>query len=325
MPTVSFNESVSVITFGMQKYYHNEITPQYVCRFENEDGEKIYSKLSPLLPNGPGSPYLDINCSVPNATAWSVNKRKATVSVWFRNRTEIVYSGMPGENEVEFVSNWDGFVYTIGTGEVLISGVALDPVVTYTANFAWPNGTVLSVKATPDSLYSITFNLKAHADGFVGKQLVNITISSSSGILRYVGISGGDQILLQEPAKHAACQSYTLLNDVWRKKSNAVQSPIRCDRNIIKFGWHRFDPSIGGKMPDSCVPKQRCSTHASGWLRGGHPATVGVEVSRTVCFHWGSNCCNWSTNIKVVNCGNYYVYHFYQFPNACSLVYCSDA
>ena len=325
MPALSKDESVGVVTFGMQKYYHSEITPQYVCRYENDDGERMYSKLSPLLPNGPGSPYLNINCSAPNATAWSANKRKATVSVWFRNKTEIVYSGMPGENEVEFVSNWNGFIYTILTGDVIISGVGLDPTLTYTAKFTWPNGTALFVKAKPDSFYSITFNLKTHADTFEGKQFVKITISSSSGDLPYAGSGGGDLILLEEPPKHFACRSYTLLKDAWRKKSNTNQSQIRCDRNIIKFGWHRFDPSIGGKMPDSCVDRLRCSTHASGWLEGGHPSTVGAEVSRRVCFNWGGSCCNWSTYVKVVNCGSYFVYNFYQFPNACSLVYCSDA
>ena len=52
-------------------------------------------------------------------------------------------------------------------------------------------------------------------------------------------------------------------------------------------------------MPTSCPPTYRCGTHATGWLNGGHPTVADVRASRQVCFHWDSNCCHWSTNIKV--------------------------
>ena len=70
-------------------------------------------------------------------------------------------------------------------------------------------------------------------------------------------------------------------------------------------------------MPTSCPPIRRCNTHASGWLNGAHPTVADGQVTRTVCFHWGSNCCNWSRSVNVINCGDYYVYYITGTP-ACS-------
>ena len=76
-------------------------------------------------------------------------------------------------------------------------------------------------------------------------------------------------------------------------------------------------------MPDSCVPRQRCGTHAPGWLSGEHPTVAEGAVERKVCFHWTSGCCQLSTNIRVRNCGAFYVYRLNP-PPACSLRYCGD-
>ena len=39
-------------------------------------------------------------------------------------------------------------------------------------------------------------------------------------------------------------------------------------------------------MPTQCVPKNRCNTHAPGWLTGGHPSVV-KELSNAVCVFTG--------------------------------------
>lgn len=74
-------------------------------------------------------------------------------------------------------------------------------------------------------------------------------------------------------------------------------------------------------MPTACVPINRCNTRATGWLNGNHPTVADGQVTRQVCFHWSSNCCYWSTNIQVRNCGEYFVYLLSGTP-ACSLRYC---
>ena len=76
-------------------------------------------------------------------------------------------------------------------------------------------------------------------------------------------------------------------------------------------------------MPTSCPPTLRCNTYATGWLNGTHPTVADGQVSRQVCFHGRSNCCNWSTNIKVRNCSSYYVYYLSGTPGGlCDIRYC---
>jgi len=76
-------------------------------------------------------------------------------------------------------------------------------------------------------------------------------------------------------------------------------------------------------MPDKCVPKYQCGTHAPGWLVGGHPTVAQGSVLRKVCFHWSSGCCQWSRYIRVRNCGAFYVYYLGRTP-ACNLRYCGE-
>ena len=57
-------------------------------------------------------------------------------------------------------------------------------------------------------------------------------------------------------------------------------------------------------------------------MNGGQPTVAEGQVTRTACFHAHSNCCYFSTNIKVRNCGSYYVYYLSGTANACALRYC---
>ena len=70
--------------------------------------------------------------------------------------------------------------------------------------------------------------------------------------------------------------------------------------------------------------KNRCGTHAPGWLSGAHPTVAQGIKSVKVCFHWNDNCCMWSTNIRVRNCDGYYVYEFKK-PPVCRLRYCGNS
>ena len=117
------------------------------------------------------------------------------------------------------------------------------------------------------------------------------------------------------------CQHYGSLNNADRKITYGRIS-YQCDSGIGP-GWFRFEGSAGTRMPTSCPPMNRCNTHLPGWMNGGHPTVADGQVSRQVCFNWG-NCCNLSTNIKVRNCGSYYVYYLNSTPNGgyCNLRYC---
>ena len=74
-------------------------------------------------------------------------------------------------------------------------------------------------------------------------------------------------------------------------------------------------------MPTQCVPMWRCGTALSGWLEDGHPTSADGEVSSKVCFTRGGDCCKKSRNIKVKDCGSYFIYELRK-PPTCDLRYC---
>ena len=81
-------------------------------------------------------------------------------------------------------------------------------------------------------------------------------------------------------------------------------------------------PPAGTMIPEKVVPTGMCGTHAPGWMNGVHPTTLGEIVERQICFNHGGNDCMWSKNIKVTNCGKYYVYKLVSTVY-CRLRYCA--
>ena len=78
-------------------------------------------------------------------------------------------------------------------------------------------------------------------------------------------------------------------------------------------GWYRFSGGAGTQMAEACPKMYSCSTNSSGWLSGTHPTVVEGIVQRKVCFsqrvsQFFYDCCNRSKNIRVRNCGAFYVY-----------------
>jgi hypothetical protein len=88
-------------------------------------------------------------------------------------------------------------------------------------------------------------------------------------------------------------------------------------------GWYRFSGSAGTAMPESPTVPYDCGTSASGWLNASHPAVSDGVVSLQVCFSWGSDDCNWSTMVDVVNCEDFYLYQLPLPPTSC-LRYCGE-
>ena len=74
-------------------------------------------------------------------------------------------------------------------------------------------------------------------------------------------------------------------------------------------------------MPESCVPMYLCGTETTGWLNGKHPTVQEGVVSRQVCFHHGYDCCWRPKNIRIRNCGGFYVYELKDVP-FCPSRYC---
>ena len=117
------------------------------------------------------------------------------------------------------------------------------------------------------------------------------------------------------------CKNYTVLSGADRAQWNAVRSSL-CDDNLTT-GWYRFQGAAGDRMPDKCVLMYRCGTDYPGWLSGAHPTVDEGVVIRTVCYSHYHSCCNWKNNIKVKNCGAFFVYEL-QKPPSCPLRYCGN-
>ena len=84
-----------------------------------------------------------------------------------------------------------------------------------------------------------------------------------------------------------------------------------CDSKLS--GWYRFSEGAGTQMAETCQKMYSCSTNSSGWLSGRHPTVAEGTVQRKVCFlqrvsQFFTDCCYRSKNIRVRNCGAFYVY-----------------
>ena len=123
------------------------------------------------------------------------------------------------------------------------------------------------------------------------------------------------------------CVNFKALNQSDRAVGNSDQATVKCDGrapdNILSPGWYRMTGNSGDQIPETCVPMRRCGTSAPGWLNGTHPTVEEGVVTRQVCYHWSNKCCNWKNNIKVRNCGDYYVYQLVK-PPVCNLRYCGS-
>lgn len=103
------------------------------------------------------------------------------------------------------------------------------------------------------------------------------------------------------------CEIYTALTNADRKISYQEDSTGLKDH--FGPGWYRFQGAAGKRMASSCPPVYRCNTSAPGWLNGTHPTVADGQVTRQVCFSWTRSYCQGTINIKVRNCGSFYVYY----------------
>ena len=124
--------------------------------------------------------------------------------------------------------------------------------------------------------------------------------------------------------------NYATLNDPKRNRDyNGVDASPSCDDSAVEGDWkggdvwYRFAGPAGSQLADSIVPTSHCGTHATGWLNGAHPVFLGENVTRQVCFHWGSDSCFIITDVEIKQCGGFYIYKFKAVP-ICALKYCGQ-
>ncbi|KAJ8300118.1 hypothetical protein KUTeg_021637 [Tegillarca granosa] len=94
-----------------------------------------------------------------------------------------------------------------------------------------------------------------------------------------------------------------------------------CD-HALPIGWYKFNG--GDQMPTSCVPLNHCGTQSPIWFKGQHPTQRNVVVQGMGCINLGFNtlfqpsCCQEMVGIRVMNCGNFYIYHLGRTPGLIS-------
>ena len=127
-------------------------------------------------------------------------------------------------------------------------------------------------------------------------------------------------IIINFPADR--CFNYSTISDADRKSTfdTSEFSEGVCDHLLLE-GWYRFEGAAGTKMPTAEVDGYHCNTAYPGWLNGAEPTVGDGEVSRRICFTRSTNVCKYTNEIKVKNCGSYFIYKLVPVPG-CNSRYC---
>lgn len=121
--------------------------------------------------------------------------------------------------------------------------------------------------------------------------------------------------------------TYTTINDIRRSsKFRQTASTNLCDRNFIKDDkWYRFDSVAGDTMPTQNPGNGYCGTYIPIWFKGDHPTQENVAVDAKACLavpFIPPAGCGRSYDIKVIKCGNHYLYRLKE-PKLCHSAYCA--
>ena len=109
------------------------------------------------------------------------------------------------------------------------------------------------------------------------------------------------------------CVEHRTIDDDSRSHRYSASDNNKNDRYLPE-GWYRFVTRT--RMNTKCVTSGNnyCNTAYIGYLSQNHPSVEEGIVTRQVCFSYPSYCCRYSTYIKVLNCGSFYVYKLKPTP-----------
>ena len=126
------------------------------------------------------------------------------------------------------------------------------------------------------------------------------------------------------------CNDYKILNEAERNHQVKTSGSSWCDQTGHSYtnsqwhgdDWYRFLSPAGTRIAEEAPGIHYCGTAITGWMQGSHPTSLGETVTRTVCFQSGSNPCHWSSEIKVRNCGQFFLYRLVD-TSYCDAGYCA--
>ncbi|XP_068711555.1 uncharacterized protein [Montipora foliosa] len=146
----------------------------------------------------------------------------------------------------------------------------------------------------------------------------------ATNVTGYINFQASYTVTSYKETVSNECSNYKFLNESNRAMTYVNRSiGNMCDSALS--GWYRFSGEAGTQMADSCPKIYHCTTDSPGWLDGTHPTVAEGIVQRKVCFFqqlFVSNCCEFSKDISVRNCGAFYVYRL--DPLKCYSRYCGN-
>ena len=126
------------------------------------------------------------------------------------------------------------------------------------------------------------------------------------------------------------CNDYLVLDDSTRNVHHGNEE-YYCDwANTTSpdwqgSNWYRMMPPAGVVITETSLEMYHCGTSFPGWIRGTHPTDEGEQVDVEACFsadYGNGDDCYYTQNIKITNCGEYYVYFLPESPR-CATRYCA--
>jgi hypothetical protein len=118
------------------------------------------------------------------------------------------------------------------------------------------------------------------------------------------------------------CSNYMRITDETRRSTHAHHTG--CDNAIFKGEpkWVRFSGAAGTRLAPGPMEPFHCGTQGTGWYKGTYPTVAGATTTGTVCYSWPGNTCQWSNQISITHCNDFYVFSL-RTPPACFLRYCT--
>ena len=109
----------------------------------------------------------------------------------------------------------------------------------------------------------------------------------------------------------------------WDRSATSLQeAKDRCDHEDLDRQWH-FWYKVSGKAGNALaadVPAAgyTCGTNVRLYLRDNHPSPSDGKVTLRVCAATTNNVCEKTLQIKVINCGAFYLYELKRYRPKCS-------
>ena len=112
---------------------------------------------------------------------------------------------------------------------------------------------------------------------------------------------------------------------------NYDSSTDKCDLTDSEIGgdwskWYKITGNAGNALRVSIPPKERCGGHIQGYLIENHPVPSDGVVNRQLCLQNRTHLCSRQKQMRVVNCGSFYLYQLQRLRNNCHLNwrYCTN-